>query len=136
MDWATLVLSPATVAAAVALITTLVTQSANTARMKREFMLESRAESVALALLRHKKWGLRSFAKLKSRLGGFEDDELRRVLVRAGAVRFYKDGVEYWGLLDRNLKILDNQERLPRNPGASASDAVPPPPPPNASEAS
>lgn len=45
----------------------------------------------------------RSFDHLKTKLGGFEEEELRRILVRAGAVRFIrKDSQEeFWCLVER-----------------------------------
>ena len=61
------------------------------------------AEKAALKLLESKEWRMRSFDAIKARLGGFPDDELRKVLVRAGAVRFKgRNDEEVWGLLDRN----------------------------------
>lgn len=67
------------------------------------------AEQVAHALLMHPQWRLRSFSVIKSKLGGFEEERLRRILVQAGAVRFIRgaDNVEYWGLLDRNQEVLE-----------------------------
>ena len=60
-------------------------------------------EQVAKALLQKEKWRKRSFEEIKKRLGGFEDDELRKTLVRSGAVQFDgKDGTELWGLISRN----------------------------------
>ena len=56
-------------------------------RMRTEFM----AEQVARQLLESERWQKRSFEAIKRRLGGFEDDELRKILVRAGAVRFEGD---------------------------------------------
>jgi hypothetical protein len=48
-------------------------------------------------------WEKRSFPEIQRRVGGFEDDELRKLLVRAGAVRFYgENNVEFWGLIERN----------------------------------
>ena len=45
-----------------------------------------------------------TFAQIKRKFGGFEDDELRKILVGAGAERFKrrKDGPEMWGLTIRN----------------------------------
>lgn len=70
-------------------------------RLRTEFM----AEQVARKLLESEKWKKRSFKEIKKRLGGFEDDELRKILVRAGAVRFEGDD-ELWGLLSRNTNDL------------------------------
>jgi hypothetical protein len=66
------------------------------------------AEEAVKQLLRHDRWPQRSFNEIKRRLGGFSDSELRRLLVRAGAVRFgpiegdEEGDKEYWGLRERN----------------------------------
>jgi glutamate mutase epsilon subunit len=52
-------------------------------RYKTEFM----AETTARHYLMHEGYTDRSFEVLKKHLGGFDDDELRKILVRAGAVR-------------------------------------------------
>lgn len=79
-------------------------------RIRREYLLQFRAETVAKALLSHRQWRLRTFATIKHHLGGFNDDELRRILVQAGAVRFVDaQGIEVWGLIDRNLELLERE---------------------------
>ena len=45
------------------------------------------AEETARHFLSHKSFTDRSFEVLKKHLGGFDDDELRKILVRAGAIR-------------------------------------------------
>ena len=66
-------------------------------------MLEFMAENAAKELLESERWEKRSFTAIKARLGGFEDNELRRVLVRAGAVSFKgANNEELWGLRKRN----------------------------------
>jgi hypothetical protein len=76
-------------------------------RLKQELKTEFMAERVATELLSDARWPKRSFEEIKKRLGGFEDTELRKILVRAGAVRFeQKDGGELWGLLSRNKADL------------------------------
>ena len=63
---------------------------------------EHMAEKTAQHYLNHKGYRDRSFEHLRKRLGGFEDDELRKILVRAGAVRYIReDGSEWWRLLSR-----------------------------------
>jgi len=65
---------------------------------KTEFM----AETTAKHFLSHKSYTDRSFETLQKHLGGFEDDELRKILVRAVAIRIYRDdGSEWWRLLSR-----------------------------------
>jgi len=44
-------------------------------------------EETARHFLNHKSFTNRSFDVLQKNLGGFEDDELRELLVRSGAVR-------------------------------------------------
>ncbi len=46
---------------------------------------------------------------IKHRIGGFDDEKLRQVLVQAGAVRFegpVPKREDLWGLIDRNRKNL------------------------------
>lgn len=74
-------------------------------RLRTELRTEFMAEEAILQLLLHDKWRARSFTEIKRRIRGFEDDELRKMLVSAGAVAFdgEKDpSVEYWGLRKRN----------------------------------
>lgn len=72
---------------------------------KTDFM----AESTAIHFLSHKSYTDRSFETLKEHLGGFDDDELRKILVRAGAIRVFRDGDEsneWWRLLSRNEEYI------------------------------
>jgi len=72
-----------------------------------EFM----AEETARALLSHKGFTDRSFETLQRHLGGFEDDELRKILVRAGAMRTYReDGTEWWRLVSRMDEFIEKKE--------------------------
>jgi hypothetical protein len=72
-----------------------------------EFM----AEETARALLSHKGFTDRSFETLRRHLGGFEDDELRKILVRAGAMRVYRDdGSEWWRLVSRQEEFIEKKE--------------------------
>ena len=76
-------------------------------RLKHELRTEFMAEQVVRDLLSEEKWAKRSFEAIKKRLGGFEDNELRKILVRSGAIRFEKEnGEELWGLISRNKKDL------------------------------
>ena len=72
-----------------------------------EFM----AEETARALLSHKGFTDRSFETLRTHLGGFGDDELRKILVRAGAMRIYRDdGSEWWRLVSRMDEFIEKKE--------------------------
>ena len=80
-------------------------------RLRTELRTEFMAEEAVKKLLRHEKWEKRSFAEIQRRVGGFADDELRKLLVRAGAVRFYgKNNKEFWGLIERNKSNVNTDE--------------------------
>lgn len=79
-------------------------------KLKHEFRLkleENKTENMAERTIRYylKEEGFyeRSFEHLKTKLGGFEEEELRRLLVRAGAVRFIRkdNQKEFWCLVER-----------------------------------
>ena len=74
---------------------------------KAEFM----AETTARHFLGHKGFTDRSFDTLRNHLGGFGDDELRKILVRAGAIRVYReDGSEWWRLLSRMDEYIERKQ--------------------------
>lgn len=93
------------VAAITALITGIITAILQERRLKREleaYKTEFMAEKTAKVFLNNKRHLYRSFDVLKKHLGGFEEDELRKILVRAGAIREYKEEKEMWTLLERS----------------------------------
>jgi hypothetical protein len=95
----TTIITSAITAVVTALLMFLVQERKLRTELRTEFM----AEQAAKSLLENERWAKRSFAEIKKRLGGFEDDELRKILVRAGAARFEgADGKELWGLISRN----------------------------------
>lgn len=80
-------------------------------KLFKEFRLEDSAEKAISNLLNHPDWTKRTFTSISDKIGGFEDDELRKLLVRSGAVRFYVknasgEKVEHWGLISRNKDHL------------------------------
>lgn len=94
-------------AAITAVITGLVTFAIQERKLKTELRTEFMAEVAAKALLENQQWQKRRFEEIKKRLGGFGDDELRKILVRAGAVRFDgQESKELWGLISRNKDAL------------------------------
>ncbi|MEW7989986.1 MAG: hypothetical protein AB2724_10950 [Candidatus Thiodiazotropha sp.] len=91
----------------VAALTGYITFRIQEERLKKELKTEFMAEKVAKDLLSNEKWEKRTFEAIKKRLGGFDDNELRKILVRAGAVRFEgSNGEELWGLISRNESAL------------------------------
>jgi hypothetical protein len=68
------------------------------------------AEETVRHFLRHEGYTDRSFQVLEKHLGGFEPDELRKILVRAGAIRTYRDdGSEWWRLLSRMDEYIERK---------------------------
>ena len=75
--------------------------------LQKKWQFQDNAERVVLGLLSREEWTLRSFKVIQHHLGGFTETELRKLLVRAGAIRFKsKSGLEIWGLLSRNEHLL------------------------------
>jgi hypothetical protein len=73
---------------------------------------EHMAEKTAQYYLNHKGYTDRSFDLLSKRLGGFEENELRKILVRAGAVRYIRpDGSEWWRLLSRSAEAYNKTKK-------------------------
>jgi hypothetical protein len=93
-------------------------QFANQLKLAREaHRTEFMAEETARALLSHKGFTDRSFEALQRALGGFADDELRKILVRAGAMRVYRDDAsEWWRLVSRQDEFIEKKdlERIAR----------------------
>lgn len=78
------------------------------ATLKEQFKTDFMAEETARHFLSHKSYTDRSFETLSKHLGGFSEDELRKILVRAGAIRIYReDGTEWWRLLSRMGEYID-----------------------------
>ena len=79
--------------------------AAQRARLKAEFATESSAEAALRHLLALHELPYRTFPMIRHHVGGFESNELRRLLVRAGAVRFMAaDGTELWALREHVLE--------------------------------
>jgi hypothetical protein len=80
---------------------------AQEARLRMEMRTVFMAEEAIRGLLKHSDWTLRSFDEIQKRVRGFEPQELRQLLVRAGAVAFTgQRGEELWGLRERNDRDL------------------------------
>jgi len=106
----------ALIAGIVSLIVAVVTSITANRQIERQYRLEFAAERVVNRLLTHSKWRLRTFEVIQHHLGGFEENELRKILVRAGAIRYNsKSGKELWGLLERTLD-LEGVDPLPYEP--------------------
>lgn len=79
-------------------------------KARHNFKFEFAAEDVARDLLTDRKWPYLTFRGLKYHLSGFTDDELRKILVRAGGIRLTAGGHEVWGLLARNREFLSVED--------------------------
>jgi hypothetical protein len=79
--------------------------------LQEQHKVEYMAEETARHFLGHKNFTDRSFETLRNHLGGFTDDELRKILVRAGAIRIYRaDGSEWWRLLSRMEEFIERKQ--------------------------
>ncbi|HED38435.1 MAG TPA: hypothetical protein ENI76_09375 [Ignavibacteria bacterium] len=67
-------------------------------------------KEILLDMLNHRKFISRNFDTLKKRIGGFSDDEIRRILMEIKAQKLSnpKDNKEKWLLKDR-IKELDTR---------------------------
>jgi len=85
-------------------------------KFRREHLLDLQAERLIMRLLRNPRYRFRKFETIKHHLGGFKDDELRKMIVRAGGIRF-EDGnkVEIWGHYDRVGETLDAEWQTKTN---------------------
>lgn len=82
------------------------------AALNEQYKTDFMAEETVRHFLSHKSFTDRSFETLRKHLGGFSDDELRKILVRAGAVRTYRDdGTEWWRLLSRMDEYIEKRSR-------------------------
>jgi 5-bromo-4-chloroindolyl phosphate hydrolysis protein len=79
---------------------------------------DTMAERTAKHFLKHKGYSDRSFETLKKHLGSWDEnqDELRRILVRSGAIRtFRKEGneaeTEWWTLLSRMPEKINKKNQ-------------------------
>jgi hypothetical protein len=80
------------------------------AALKEQFKTDFMAEETARHFLSHKSYTDRSFDVLKKHLGGFSEDDLRKILVRAGAIRTFRDdGTEWWRLLSRMDEYIERK---------------------------
>jgi hypothetical protein len=71
-------------------------------RVRTEFATEQSAETAIRKLLELDRLPYRTFPMIRHHIGGFGRNELRRLLVRAGAVRLMaQDGTELWALRER-----------------------------------
>ena len=104
-------LGPA-IAALVAWLTARGTLALEREKLRREYELPDQTKAVILRLLRDKRFvqRKRSFREISNRLRGFSDEnELRRELIRAGAVAFSGKEIdgnreELWGLVELTEK--------------------------------
>ena len=77
----------ALIATAVSVITVIAPSLHTVKRLRREFTLDIQPEAIDKTLLRCPKWRFPTFKTLNYQIAGFEEDELRQVLIRAGVVR-------------------------------------------------
>ena len=107
----------AVIGAAAAVLTTQLQLRHQLRLAQEERKTDEQAELIAKKLLSHEKLFERSFEALSTAIGGFEEDELRKLLVRAGAIRTRrKDGSEWWGLLDKEIDRINAARKKENRP--------------------
>ena len=106
----------ALVASGVALVCSLAAAyfsfMASREKLREEYRVEFATER-ALRILLSRGWNLRSFETLKYHLKGFGDDELRKLLVGAGAIQFEvrdPEKIEYWGVVENTKGLLSSSD--------------------------
>lgn len=107
--WGTLLI--ATIPAIVTGLISYILSAKQREKSKAELMVIKSARH----FLKHKTFTDRSFKTLKNYLGGWDnnEDELRKILVSAGAVRVFrddKDNEEWWYLLSRAAERINKQK--------------------------
>lgn len=100
----------ALVAGAISLVVALVNTTLLYLQHRESGQLARRAERMIRRLLKRSTGKYFPFRQVRHHIGGFSDDELRRMLVRAGALRFSDNNMtEYWALYD-DLNRLEKKE--------------------------
>lgn len=70
---------------------------------KTQNLAKEKVKELLLEMLNHRKYTDRTFDALKKRIGGYSDDDIRKMLMEVGAqkVRGKADGKEMWYLTER-----------------------------------
>jgi hypothetical protein len=85
-----------------AIISSILTYRVSHRNHMREYKLAYQVEELILKFLNHPNWRFRTFKTIKHHIAGFEDNELRKILVSVGAIKFNDaEDIEIWGLFDR-----------------------------------
>ena len=99
-----------------AVLSSIITYRITHKSLMRQYKLDYQVEELVLKFLNHKKWRFRTFKTLKHHIAGFEDDELRKILVSVGAIKFEDNNkCEIWGLFDRVQQELDAEVNTSNN---------------------
>jgi hypothetical protein len=95
-----------------------------TEKLEAENRLANATSDAIKELLMLPDWELRGFDAIKKHIPGFEDNELRKLLLAAGAISFRQSGTgkELWGLRARNAAKLSP---APSNPPLVAELSAP-----------
>lgn len=90
-------------------------QNRTFAHEKEMYRLQNQAEenvkAVILDMLNHRKFVRRSFDAISKRVGGYSDDEIRRLLHEVNAKRSGMSDGEWWYLADREDEYIESRRR-------------------------
>ena len=109
---------------------------------RQQYENENRAEAtvrqIVLETLNHKSYTDRSFEAIRKTVGGFDDDELRRLLHEVGAKRVERsESAEgWWYLLEREAERIEKLQARRKARACSRSSFAAPCPRPNLSQRS
>ena len=106
-------------AAVAALAVSLIAARQARKQLRGEFGTQLSAEAALRTFLSLDEKPYRSFPMIQHHIGGFSSNELRRLLVRAGAARFIAaDGTEMWALVSRvEQQFRSGRWQLKESPG-------------------
>ncbi|MEO0496123.1 MAG: hypothetical protein AAF141_01960, partial [Pseudomonadota bacterium] len=122
-------LLPAAISAMIAFVVAYYASRGAENRLKEKYERELSPQKLARQVLLAKRSKSLPFAVLQAHFGGLDDNQLRRALLAAGALRFKaEDGSEEWGLISRNKARLAKPESLiaPVAPGSNEQAAAEP----------
>lgn len=114
------------VSAVTALVVAYLTIRVEQKRLYAEFKTERSVEAALKEFLGLPRYPYRSFPMIQHHIGGFDENELRQHLVRAGAVRFAAaDGTEMWALLHRvKVEFRKGQWKLKEAPDRPPNESL------------
>ena len=81
-------------------------------------------KKILIEMLNHRNQVDRSFSALKTPIGGYSDDEIRKLLIEVGAKKVDReDHSEWWYLLERQDEHISKKQAVLQKKGARKEEA-------------